>query len=189
MPWKQLKKGRKKNPCPAPPMGQKTMEYWQGKSARGSSKQIIKFKTFCPLKTYSNWVIKWLPSYYAGWQNLCEGKKGLRRQVWSRTKILSPNVRYFDAILRFVTIYALFGNHWTKKFLWVKTVFLGQEIFQICNYAQKRRIFRKNSKYVLDKYCMAIFALAERKAAHFCHPVIWWYYKFYKSFFLMMFHF
>ena len=48
---------------------------------------------------------------------------------------------------------------------WVKTVLIGQEvhyymvyiayltelILQICNYAQKRRICRKNSKYALDE--------------------------------------
>ena len=54
--------------------------------------------------------------------------------------------------LRFVAIYALFGDHWAKKVpFWVKTVFLGQEvhyylvyiayfaelILQICDYAQK----------------------------------------------------
>ena len=33
---------------------------------------------------------------------------------------------------------------------------------QICNYAQKRRICRKNSKYALDEIFTAIFALAER---------------------------
>ena len=34
--------------------------------------------------------------------------KGLRRKVWTRTKILSPNIRYFVAILRFVAIYAFY---------------------------------------------------------------------------------
>ena len=33
---------------------------------------------------------------------------GAWRKVWTRTKILSPNIRYFVAILRFVTIYPLF---------------------------------------------------------------------------------
>ena len=43
----------------------------------------------------------------AGWQKLCEGTKGLRRQVWNRkSKILNPNIYYFVAILRFVAIYA-----------------------------------------------------------------------------------
>ena len=48
--------------------------------------------------------------YDAGWQKLCEGTKGLRQKVWTQTKILSPNLRHFVAILRFVAIYALFGN-------------------------------------------------------------------------------
>ena len=38
-----------------------------------------------------------------------------RRKVWTRTKILSPNIRYF------VAIYALFGDLWAKKVpFWVK---------------------------------------------------------------------
>jgi len=89
--------------------------------------------------------------------------KGLRRKVWTGTKILSPNICYFVVILRFVEIYALFGNLWAKKcFLFrSKTVFLRQEVyyytvyisyytdldFQICKYAQKQRICRENSKY------------------------------------------
>ena len=40
-----------------------------------------------------------------------------RRKVWTRTKILSPNIRYFVAILRFVAIYLLFGDLWPKKCL------------------------------------------------------------------------
>ena len=43
-----------------------------------------------------------------GWQKFCKGTKGLCRNVWIWTKILSPNTRYFVAILRFVTIYAFF---------------------------------------------------------------------------------
>ena len=40
---------------------------------------------------------------------------------------------------------------------------------QICNYAQKRRICRENSKYVLDKNFYGHFC-ARRKAVNFCHP-------------------
>ena len=54
-------------------------------------------------------------TYILGRQNLCEGTKGLRWKVWTQTKILSPNIRYFVAILRFVAIYALFGDLWAKK--------------------------------------------------------------------------
>ena len=46
----------------------------------------------------------------AGWHKLCEGTMGLCRKLWTWTKILSPNIRYFVAILRFVAIYALFGK-------------------------------------------------------------------------------
>ena len=85
----------------------------------------------------------------------CEGRKGFRRKVWTRTKIFSPNIGYVVATLRFVAIYALFGNLWTKKcHFWSKTMLLWQEvhyymvyiayftelILQICDYAQKRRI-------------------------------------------------
>ena len=46
---------------------------------------------------------------------MCEGMKGFRRKVSTRTKILSPNICYFVAISRFVSIYALFGRLWAKK--------------------------------------------------------------------------
>ena len=90
------------------------------------------------------------------------GTWGPRQKVWTRTKILSPNIRYFVEILRFVAIYALFGNLWTKKCLfWSKTVLLWQEVhyyivyiayytdlnLQICNYLQKQRICREYSNY------------------------------------------
>ena len=48
-----------------------------------------------------------------GWQKLCKGTKGLRQKVWSQTKILSPKIRYFGAMLRFIAIYAfleIFGQ-------------------------------------------------------------------------------
>ena len=89
----------------------------------------------------------------SGWQKLCEGTKGLCRKVWTRTKISSTNIRYFVAIIRFVAIYAFFGNLWTKKCFSFGSipVFLEQEMhyymvanayytelnLQICNYAQK----------------------------------------------------
>ena len=52
----------------------------------------------------------------AGWEKLHENAKGLHRLVWTGTKILKPNIRYFVPMLRFVAIYALyqaFGN--TRK--------------------------------------------------------------------------
>ena len=117
----------------------------------------------------------WESMHQAGWQKFCEGTKGLRRKVWTWTKILSPNMRYFVAILRFVTIYTLFGNLWTKMtFFGLKTVFLGQKVhyymvyiayftelnLQICDYSQKRRICRENCKYALGK----------NFHGHFCSP-------------------
>ena len=77
-----------------------------------------------------------------------------------------PEHTLFCRELRFVAIYALFGDLWAKKCLFgSKTVFLGQEVhyymvyiayftelnLQICDYAQKQRICRKNCKYALDK--------------------------------------
>ena len=58
-----------------------------------------------------------------------EGAKALRRKVWTRTKIVSSNIRYFVVIFRFVTIYALFGNLWAKKMLFFgqKQCFLGKK--------------------------------------------------------------
>ena len=53
----------------------------------------------------------------AGWQKLCEGMKGLRRKVWTQTKILSPKIRYIVAILYIVATYAPFGRLWAKKVL------------------------------------------------------------------------
>ena len=40
-------------------------------------------------KEYNNWG--------AGWQKLRGSTGGTRRKVWTRTKILSPNIRYFVA--------------------------------------------------------------------------------------------
>ena len=60
--------------------------------------------------------------FAAGWQKLCECTKGLRQKEWTLTKIFSPNIHYFVAILSFVANYALFDNLWTKEVL-----FLGQK--------------------------------------------------------------
>ena len=67
-----------------------------------------------------------------GWQKLREAAKDLRRKVWTPTLILSPYIRYFVAILRFVAIYAILGGLWAKKcFFWVKAVFLGQGEYMV----------------------------------------------------------
>ena len=82
-----------------------------------------------------------------------------REHGWHPAKSLDsdenfkPEHTLFCRELRFVAIYALFGDLWAKKFLFgSKTVFLGQEvhyymvyiayftelILQICDYVQKR---------------------------------------------------
>ena len=96
-----------------------------------------------------------------------EGTKGLRRKVWTRTKIY---LRYFVAILRFVAIHTLFEISGQKSailgqeehYYMVYIAFYTELNWQICNYAQKRRICRGNSKYAFYEHFMAIFALAER---------------------------
>ena len=115
------------------------------------------------------------------WQKLSEK---FAEKVLTRTKILSPNIRYFVAIIRFVAIYALFGNLWAKKCLFgSKTVFLGKEghfymVYiayftelksKIWDYAQKLRSCRENCKYALDENLHDHFC-PPRKAAKFCHP-------------------
>ena len=90
-------------------------------------------------------------------------------------KILSINIHYFVAILRFLEDWKIFGQQ--KVFFGGQnSFFLGQEVhyymvyfvyytelnLQVCNYAQKRRICRKNSKYAPDEKFVAIFAFAER---------------------------
>ena len=114
----------------------------------------------------------------SGWQKLCEGAEGLRRKVWTRTKILSLNIRYFVAILRFVAIYAQIFGH-TKYFFGSKTVFVGQEMHYCMVYAYstelslqkcaKTTFFRKNSKYVLDENLYGHFR-PRGNTANFCHP-------------------
>ena len=99
-----------------------------------------------------------------------ESAKGLCLKVWTQTKILSPNIRYFVAILRFVAIYARCGRLWAKQFfLGQKQSFLGKwyiwYILRIIN----RCICRENSKYVSDEVFFGHFG-ARQKAANFCHP-------------------
>ena len=72
---------------------------------------------------------------HARWQKLREGTKGLRRKVWTRKKILSPHIRYFVAILRFVAIYALLEDFRQEKgFFGSKTLFLRQEVHYFMEY-------------------------------------------------------
>ena len=106
---------------------------------------------------------------------MCEDAKGLRRKVWTWTKILSTYIGYFVAISRFVAIDTMFRRLGAKRFfLGTTIVFLGQEMhyymvsianyselnLQACNYAQKRRICREKINTRLAK--VFINALAER---------------------------
>ena len=85
----------------------------------------------------------WCPDIAKGWQKFREGVKGLHRRVWTWTKTLSPNMRYFVVISRFVAINTLLGRLWAKSaFFWSQQCFLGMKC--------------------LTKICFGIFALAER---------------------------
>ena len=95
-----------------------------------------------------------------------------------------PEHTPFCRELRFVVIYALFGDFLSKKCLFgSKTVFLWQEVhycmvyiahftelnLQLCADAKKRSICRENCKYALDENFHGHFC-PRRKAAKFCHP-------------------
>ena len=110
---------------------------------------------------------------------VAEGTKGLRQKVWTRTKLLSPNIHYFVAILRFFAIYALFLEDFlgkkvsfldNKRVSWARSALLHiayrtELNLQNCNRVQERCICRENTKYNtrLKKICVGIFALAERR--------------------------
>ena len=89
-----------------------------------------------------------------GSQKLTRRHEGPSPKIWIRTKILSPSIRYFVAILWFVAIYALCIAYYTEFNL------------QICNYVQKRRICREISEYALDENLYAHF-WPRRKGAKF----------------------
>ena len=150
----------------------------------------------CNSRFWSVSIEQWTKA--ARWKNTCSlgtitrVAEVAREHGWHPPKSLDsdenfkPEHTLFCRELRFVAIYALFGDLWAKKCLFgSKTVFLGQEvhyymvyiayftelILQICDYAQKRRIWRENCKYVLDKNFHCHFC-SRRKAAKFCHPAL-----------------
>ena len=116
-----------------------------------------------------------------GGRSFCEGTEGLRRKVWNRTKILSPNICYIVAVSWFVAIYALFGRLWAKKsaLLGQKQFFLGKKcpitwqiLHFILNWICKFAVTCKNDAFVakiantcLTKTCVAIFTPFERLPA------------------------
>ena len=118
-----------------------------------------------------------------GWQKLCEGTKGLRRKVWTWTKILSPNICYIVVVLRFVAIYTIFGNLWAKKVIFgSKTVFLGQEMHYYMIYIayhtesnlqmlqlRAKDAFVAKKIYALDEFFYGHFC-PRQKAVNFCRP-------------------
>ena len=64
----------------------------------------------------------------SGWQKLCGGTGGPGRKVWTQTKILSPNIRYFVAnydLSRFAHFLEIFGQK--SAFLGQKQCFLGKK--------------------------------------------------------------
>ena len=108
-----------------------------------------------------------------------------RRKVWTQTKILSPNMRYLVAILRFVTIYILFGLWASRGLFWVINnvswarcalihgvfiAFYTESNLQNSNYAQKRCICRENSQQAPDENFYGHLC-PRRKAVNFCQPV------------------
>ena len=64
----------------------------------------------------------------SGRQKLCEGTRGLRRKVWIGTKLLSPNIQYFVAILSFDAIYAPFLEIVDKKVIFLVENSFGQDV-------------------------------------------------------------
>ena len=75
-----------------------------------ASAQILQIRMLCNLYwTPIGYLIFITNASYddlvPGWQKLHGSTGATRRKVWTQTKILSPNIRYFVAILRFVAIY------------------------------------------------------------------------------------
>ena len=119
----------------------------------------------------------------SGWQKLCEGTKGLRRKVWTLTKILSPKICYFVAKLRFVLIYTLFGNlraknvpFWVTNSVSLARIALLHGIYYILSWVDFANIWlrpKTTHLYTINENFHSHFCL-RRKAANFCHPAVLW---------------
>ena len=83
-----------------------------------------------------------------GWQKL---RERVRRRIWTQTKILSPNIHHFFAVLRSVAIYAYF-----EAFIFAILVIRATFLLQISKYASDER----NE----GNFCV------HRKPANLCHP-------------------
>ena len=82
-----------------------------------------------------------------------------------------PEHTLFFRKLRFVAIYSLFGNLWTKKVFFgggQKQCFLVYIAF-IMSYTQNDAFVPKMIKYALDEKFYDHFCLRQ-KAVNFCHP-------------------
>ena len=140
-------------------------------------------RDFCPRAAYYPYlnILIWPEPRVA---EVVRGRGGPPPKSLDSNENFKPEHTLFCRELRFVAIYALFGDLWAKKCLFgSKTVFLGQEvhyymvyiayftelILQICDCAQKRRIWRGNCKYALDENFHCHFC-SWREAAKFCHP-------------------
>ena len=111
----------------------------------------------------------------------CGGARGPLPKSWDSDENFKPKHLLFFHELRFTHFLEIFGQK--KWHFGSKAVFFGQEVhyyliyiayftefnLQICDYAQKRRICRKNCKYAIDENFHGHFC-PWRKAAKFCHP-------------------
>ena len=69
--------------------------------------------------------------------------------------------------------------HYYKVYI----AYVTELILQICDYVQKRRIFRENSKYVPHENFCGHFC-PRQKAANFCHPGQWHAWHLHQSYYL-----
>ena len=74
-------------------------------------------------------LVQYLHKSATGWQKLCGGTGGPPLKSLDLDENFKPEHTLFCRKLRFVAIYALFGDLCAKKVpFWVKTVLLGQEV-------------------------------------------------------------
>ena len=82
-------------------------------TAGGQISQNRPFVQSCSIHfsfSYFFFILKLRRHSQQGGRSCAGARGGPRQRVWTLTKILSPNICYFVAILRFVVIYALFGK-------------------------------------------------------------------------------
>ena len=74
-------------------------------------------KQILHLVSIKNTIVKSFYNWFQSGRSCAKARRAFAKKVLTWTKILSPNIQYFVAILRFVAIYALFGNLRAKKCL------------------------------------------------------------------------